>query len=128
MFEYTLSFIRFLIGDLELAAPLLAGLLAAILVFGYVIGRLEKWSTLDGLYHAIIAGTTVGYGDFRPTRPVTKILTIILTFIGLIFTGIFVAICLHAAQITFGHLGKNINNYDLHAPKDHNLSPPGRNP
>lgn len=101
MIDYTYSFIGYLAQDLVLTAPLLVGMLALILVLGLLIGRLEGWSILDSIYHAMIAATTVGYGDFRPSHPVSKLLAIVLAFTGIVFTGLLVALCIHAAQLTF---------------------------
>jgi len=99
---YTLNFIGYLAADLFLTGPLLGGLLVLIVVIGIWIGRLEGWSLLDSVYHAMIAATTVGYGDFRPSRAASKILSIVLAFVGIVFTGLLVALCVHAAQLAFG--------------------------
>ena len=72
-----------------------------IILTGYIIGRIEEWSTSDALYHAFINATTVGYGDLRPTRKSSKILAVVNAFIGLILTGIIVAIALHAGDQAF---------------------------
>ena len=44
----------------------------------------------------------VGYGDLRPTKGRSKILAVALAFVGLIFTGMVVAIALHAADYAYG--------------------------
>ena len=43
---------------------------------------LEGWSLLDSFYFVSITFTTIGYGDFSPTQPLTKLLTIFLAFNG----------------------------------------------
>ena len=43
----------------------------------------EDWSWIDPLYFTIITLTTVGCGDLNPTKPGTKIFTIILILIGI---------------------------------------------
>ncbi len=101
MTDYTYSFVGYLAEDIVLTAPLLVGLLLLILVLGLLIGRLESWSILDSIYHAMIAATTVGYGDFRPSHPASKVLAIMLALAGIIFTGLLVALCIHATQLTF---------------------------
>ena len=102
--EFTIEFLRTLWSDLSYAAPLLIFLLASIALVGYLIGRIEGWSLSDSLYHAFINATTIGYGDFRPSKGRAKFLAIVLAFIGLIFTGMVVAIALHAANDAFGHV------------------------
>ena len=45
---------------------------ASIVVAAALIGYFEGWSFITTLYWCIITGTTVGYGDFSPTKIVTK--------------------------------------------------------
>ena len=71
---------------------------------GIFIGRIEGWSLSDSIYHAFINATTVGYGDFRPAKGRAKFLAIVLAFLGLVFTGMVVAIALHAANDAFGRV------------------------
>ncbi len=99
--DFTLQFLRIFVLDLGYAAPLLISLLLMIGFIGYLVGRVEGWSLGDSLYHAFINATTVGYGDFRPSRGRAKFLAIMLAFVGLIFTGMVVAIALHAANDAF---------------------------
>ena len=102
--QFTIEFLRTLWIDLLYAAPILIFLLVLIALFGYIIGRIEGWSLADSLYHAFINATTVGYGDFRPVQKKAKFLAVVLAFIGLVFTGMVVAIALHAANDSFGHV------------------------
>ena len=102
--QFTMEFLRTFWIDLSYAAPILIFLLLSIALVGLIVGRIEGWSLPDALYHAFINATTVGYGDFRPTKKGAKFLAIVLAFIGLIFTGMVVAIALHAANDAFGHV------------------------
>lgn len=102
--EFTVEFLRTFYTDLLYAWPLLSFLLLLIAFLGYLIGRMEAWSLPDSLYHAFINATTVGYGDFRPVKGGAKLLAIVLAFVGLVFTGMVVAIALHAANDAFGHV------------------------
>ena len=45
---------------------------------------LEGWSWLDSVYFVVITLTTIGYGDFSPTQPVTKVITILYGLNGVI--------------------------------------------
>ncbi|MEJ2599153.1 MAG: potassium channel family protein [Anaerolineales bacterium] len=39
---------------------------------------------MDSVYFVVITLTTIGYGDFSPTKPVTKIITIFYGLNGII--------------------------------------------
>ena len=110
--QFTIEFLRTFWSDLLYAGPILMFLLVSIALAGYLIGRIEGWSLPDSLYHAFINATTVGYGDFRPTKKGAKLLAILLAFIGLIFTGMVVAIALHAADDAFGHVYETEEFFD----------------
>jgi len=100
--DFTWDFIRMFSIGLFYAAPLLATLASIIVILGHFLGRLEGWSKFDALYHAFITATTVGYGDFHPSKKRSKVLAIVITLVGIVFTGILVAIALHAAGHAFG--------------------------
>ena len=71
--EFTFEFIRMFAVGLFYSAPLLIALMLIIAVLGHFIGKMEGWSKLDALYHCFITATTVGYGDFHPSKKTAKI-------------------------------------------------------
>ena len=106
--EFTVSFIHVFFMDLIHAAPLLVFFIVLISFIGYLIGKIEGWSIWESLYHAFINATTVGYGDFRPGRKSSRILAIVLAFVGIILAGLVVAIALHSADYAYGEVYKEI--------------------
>ena len=55
-----------------------------ILVGGAIYHYLEGWGWLDSIYFVVITLTTIGYGDFAPTTPLTKLITIFYGLNGII--------------------------------------------
>jgi voltage-gated potassium channel len=71
----------------------------AIALLGQIAGRAEAWSRSDSLYWSFITATTVGYGDIRPTKKASKVISVVIAFCGLIMTGILIAVAVHAATL-----------------------------
>jgi voltage-gated potassium channel len=101
LIEFTFDFVRVFFIELVYVGPILAFLILCICFMGYIIGRIEGWSKFDAIYHAFINATTVGYGDLNPTKKPSKMLAVATAFVGIVFTGIVVAIGLHAADQAF---------------------------
>jgi hypothetical protein len=59
-------------------------LLIVILIGTAIFHWLEGWDWLDSFYFVVITLTTIGYGDFSPTTPLTKIITIFYGINGII--------------------------------------------
>jgi hypothetical protein len=77
------------------------GLLAVQLGLGALIGYLEDWPLGNAAYFTFVTGLTVGYGDLVPTRFITRLLAVLIAFIGILLTGLVAAIgvqALHAAR------------------------------
>lgn len=94
---------RFIVA-LVYTAPLLLCFILIIVALGLLIGKSEGWTRLDAIYFAFITATTVGFGDLCPRRRVSKSLSIMIALLGMIFTGIVIALAIHAAAYTFRHL------------------------
>ena len=110
--EFTLLFISVFFVELLYAAPILVFLMVLICFVGLIIGKKEGWSKFDSFYHAFINATTVGYGDFRPTKKPAKMLAITNALVGLVFTGIVVAIGIHAADYAFKRVEPTSHFFD----------------
>ena len=100
--DFTIDYLQLFYLNVKLAFPLLAFSILLIVLLGGIVGMRESWGRLDSIYWAFITATTVGYGDIRPSRPGSKTLSVIIAFIGLIFTGLLVALAINAATITLG--------------------------
>jgi len=107
-FGFTIQFIKQM-GPLLLEfGPLIVAMITLISVLAIVVGRQEKWSLTDSLYYGFITGTTVGYGDYRPTTKTSKLLAVFIAMLGLILSGIMIAIAVEAAGQTLDALGNNV--------------------
>jgi len=95
----TTTFLREFVFDLWVTSPLWLTLATSVTVLGQLAGRKEGWSRFDSFYWSFITATTVGYGDVRPTKRVPRILAVMIALVGLMLTGILVAVAVHSATI-----------------------------
>ncbi|RLA17102.1 MAG: two pore domain potassium channel family protein [Gammaproteobacteria bacterium] len=95
--EFTFAFLHLCLLGIYLLTPPLVFLLALIIILGQVAGKIEGWERPNALYWSFITALTIGYGDIRPTKKSTKLLSILIGLTGIIFTGILVAITVTAA-------------------------------
>ena len=95
----TTAFLKEFVFDLWVTSPLWLTLATAVTVLGQLAGKKEGWSQFDSFYWSFITATTVGYGDVRPTKRAPRILAIVIALVGLMLTGILVAVAVHAATV-----------------------------
>ncbi len=99
--DFTLTFLKLFFLGLWLMGPVLFSLILVIVLIGQIVGRRETWRRSDALYWCFITATTVGYGDFRPSKGLSKALSVVIALTGLVFTGIVVSIAIYAASHAF---------------------------
>ncbi len=86
-------------------SPILVMFAIIITGFGIFVGIIEEFSWNEGLYFGWITATTVGYGDYTPTQPLTRMLSILISMIGIINTGLIVSIAVVAGKEAAKYLG-----------------------
>ena len=93
----TVTFLKEFGLGLWLSFPLFLCLASAIVGLGLLTGKLEGWSRFDSFYWSFVTATTVGYGDLHPVTRTSRLVAILIALLGLTFTGIIIAIAVHAA-------------------------------
>ena len=86
--------------------PLLLSLATVITVLGLVVGKMEGWSPFESVYWSFVTATTVGYGDIRPIRRGSRMISILIAMFGLVFTGIIIAVAVHAATLALNKIDR----------------------
>ena len=102
----TFTFIKQFSIGLWLTLPVLLTLAAAITLLGQVVGTSEGWSRFESVYWSFITATTVGYGDIRPVKRGSRICAVLIAFLGLVLTGILIAVAVHAATLALDKTGR----------------------
>jgi voltage-gated potassium channel len=95
----TITFLREFGTGLWVAAPVVLSLAILIILLGQLVGRHEGWSRFDSVYWSFVTATTVGYGDIRPTKRRSRIVAIVIAILGLVLTGILIAMAVRAVTI-----------------------------
>ncbi len=95
----TITFLKGFGIGIWLTSPLLLTLAALIVLLAQFVRKSEGWSRSDALYWSLITATTVGYGDLCPAKTTTRIISVLIAFLGLTLTGILIAVAVHAATL-----------------------------
>ena len=74
-------------------------LILLIIAGAGVIAYAEQLPFGDALYFAFVTGLTVGYGDIVATTALGRVISILLGLNGILFTGLVVAVAVHAVQM-----------------------------
>jgi voltage-gated potassium channel len=92
------SFVRYFIRYALHVREVLVSLLVLVIIGGFGISVVEKMGLGKAIYFACVTGLTIGYGDITPKTVWGRVLSIVIGLIGLLFTGITVAIANRALR------------------------------
>lgn len=95
----TVTFLKEFGIGVWVCSPVLLTLALVITLLGQLAGSLEGWRKFDSFYWSFITATTIGYGDMRPTKAGPRIVAIVIGLLGLTFTGILIAVAVHAGSV-----------------------------
>ena len=76
-------------------------LIALIVAGAAAVAFVEKMPFADTLYFAFVTGLTIGYGDIVMHTPVGRLVALLIGFIGILFTGLLVAVLVHAVRQSY---------------------------
>ena len=93
-----IDFVRYFFRYVRHVQEVLIGLLMLILAGGLAFSKIEGIELGNALYFACITGLTIGYGDISPETACGKALSVAIGLVGLLFTGITVAIATRALK------------------------------
>jgi len=99
--KFAFYFLHYFYEGLVLFFPLILFFIAFITLLGSIVGRIEGWTKFNAIYWSFITALTVGYGDIRPSRKISKVMSIIIAFTGIMFTGLLVALTVATATTAF---------------------------
>eukprot|EP00957_Ditylum_brightwellii_P006676 507136-Ditylum_brightwellii.AAC.1 len=66
LFERTKHFLRY--NQIGRGISVLLPFAGLILIGAIVVGKIEGWTVIESLYFSVVSLTTVGFGDYYPTR------------------------------------------------------------
>jgi hypothetical protein len=89
-----------LLKGLKVVWPILFALIGAMVATGFVVCELEHWPQGDGIYFAFVSGLTIGYGDLVPVHPVSRVLAVMIGFVGILLIGLVTAVGVRALDNT----------------------------
>jgi hypothetical protein len=78
-----------------------------IVLGAFIISLTEARPFGEALYFAFITGLTVGYGDIVATTAIGQVISVLLGLVGLVFTGLVVAVAVRALEQAIWGQSKN---------------------
>jgi len=85
---------------------IILALIALVVAGAVTVTLVEKMPFADTLYFAFVTGLTIGYGDIVVTTPFGRLVAILIGLIGILFTGLMVAVLVHAVRVSLEELQK----------------------
>jgi voltage-gated potassium channel len=96
------SFTRYFFHALSKIQGIFYGLFVWLVVDAAAIAYFEKMPFADALYFTFVTGLTIGYGDIAPVTHAGRVVAILTGLLGILITGIIVAVAVYALRATMG--------------------------
>jgi hypothetical protein len=77
---------------------IILALIALVVAGAVTVTLVEKMPFGDTLYFAFVTGLTIGYGDIVAKTSFGRLVAILIGFIGILFTGLMVAVLVYAVR------------------------------
>ena len=97
------SFNRHFLHALSKVRGIFFALFAWLVVDAAAIAYFEKMPFADALYFSFVTGLTIGYGDIAPVTRAGQVVAILTGFLGILTTGLIVAVAVYALRETMQH-------------------------
>ena len=100
-------FLRYFFKYVWLLRHVTLSLLALVILGALLMSIIEGISIENSMYLSFITAFTIGYGDITPVTIIGRVLSVIIGLIGIIFTGLVIAIATRALVSTIEEEKKN---------------------
>jgi len=102
--QFSGVFISLFLKALAALSPIFLALLLMIIGLGILQAYLLEVSVGDGIYFSWVTAFTVGYGDLVPNGWFSRVAAMGTALIGMVFTGLWVAVAVNALKMTVTEL------------------------
>ncbi len=92
------SFARHFFHAIWYVKAVILMLIALIVAGAAAVSLFEKMPFGDTLYFAFVTGLTIGYGDIVVQTPFGRLMAVLIGFVGILFTGLMVAVLVYAVR------------------------------
>ena len=99
-------FLRYFAKYLFYVRHVILGLLVHIVLGGVLISYFEGLHVGESIYFSFITGLTIGYGDIEPVTTGGRVVSVGIGMIGMLFTGMTVAVATRALADTVKEIGR----------------------
>ena len=99
--SFTKNFLIIFFRIMAMTTPIWGVILLVLFGLVWIFARIEGVGFLSAVYFGAITALTIGYGDITPITNAGKVIAVIMGLMGVLNTGIIVAIALQAMRVTY---------------------------
>ncbi len=102
--RFSSRFLKLFFHVLRMGSPVWGSTFLLVVLLGIGFSVVENIDVYEALYCAFITAMTVGYGDITPVTRAGMAMSVMMGILGLITTGIVVALAVRAGSLAYGEL------------------------